>query len=245
MRHWIAICLLCAPCAAAAQTFTTLAFFSDGVTSPSSLVQGRDGGLYGTSSDGGTNGHGTVFKVTPSGVLTTLYNFCSQPNCADGSYAFAQLSLGEDGNFYGTTQSGGTGDLGTVFRITPAGGYTLLHAFRGLDGASPSALVLASDGNFYGTTSGGGSHDGTGGGTIFKSTSAGTLSTLHAFNRSSGAGGEPGCPYPRQGRKPVRNNGWRRDSYLRVYLPRIRRVRNRVQDHVARDIHQPSQLRPL
>jgi uncharacterized repeat protein (TIGR03803 family) len=99
MRYWITICLICVASAAlSAQTFTTIAYFTDGVTEPSSLVQGRDGSLYGTSSNGGTSGNGIVFKITPDGTLTTLYNFCSQPNCTDGYYPFAALALGEDGN---------------------------------------------------------------------------------------------------------------------------------------------------
>ena len=83
MSYWKTICLGCvllaATAIASAQTFTILAYFTNGVTAPASLVQGWDGNFYGTSSDGGTNGDGTVFKVTPDGVLTTLYNFCSQP----------------------------------------------------------------------------------------------------------------------------------------------------------------------
>jgi uncharacterized repeat protein (TIGR03803 family) len=188
MRYWITICLFCAACGISpAQTFTTLAYFTNGVTVPSSLVQGRDGNFYGTSNNGGTYGDGTVFKVTPAGVLTTLYNFCSHPSCVDGYYPFAALVVGKDGNFYGTTQNGGASGLGTVFRITPGGAYTVLHSFQGLDGAEPDAgLVLAGDGNFYGTAANGGEPGGAGGGTIFRITPAGSLTTLHAFNRSSG-----------------------------------------------------------
>ena len=79
---------------ASAQTFTTLAYFTDGSAVFSSLIQGRDGNLYGTSNDGGASGHGSVFKVTPGGVLTTLHSFCSQPGCTDGYYPFSVLAPG-------------------------------------------------------------------------------------------------------------------------------------------------------
>ncbi len=112
---WRAICFGCvltASVSAFSQTFETLAYFSDGSTLFSSLIQGRDGDLYGTSNNGGTNGHGSVFKMTPSGELTTLYSFCSQPNCTDGFFPFSALVLGSDGNFYGTTQNGGSAGFG-------------------------------------------------------------------------------------------------------------------------------------
>jgi uncharacterized repeat protein (TIGR03803 family) len=169
---------------APAQTFTTLVYFNDGSSVFSSLIQGRDGSLYGTSNNGGVSGAGSVFKVTPSGTLTTLYSFCSQANCADGSLPFSALSLGVDGNFYGTTQNGGTVGLGTAFKITPGGGFTVLHSFDGTDGSSPDAgLVLGSDGNFYGTTYGGGNSEA---GTVFKITPAGALTTLHSFAGTDG-----------------------------------------------------------
>jgi uncharacterized repeat protein (TIGR03803 family) len=132
--------------------------------------------LYGTTcgyacgSGAGTvfQGDGTVFKITPGGTLATLYSFCSQSACADGEYPDAGLVRGTDGNFYGTTYSGGAGANGgggTLFRITPDGTLTTLYSFcsQGTpeypckDGASPFAgLVQATDGNFYGTTYSGG-----------------------------------------------------------------------------------------
>jgi len=83
---------------------------------PVVLAQGRDGNLYGTARNGGTSGLGTVFKITPSGSMTTIYNFSG----TDGAYPIGGLSLGLDGNFYGTTSAGGTDNLGTIFKITPA-----------------------------------------------------------------------------------------------------------------------------
>jgi uncharacterized repeat protein (TIGR03803 family) len=190
MSYWKRVCLGCALFAAmeissSAQTFTQLASFTDGSSVFSSLVQGRDGGLYGISNNGGTGGYGTVFKVTPAGTLITMYRFCSQPNCTDGFYPFGALVLGTDGNFYGTAQNGGASGLGVVFKITPGGVYSVLHSFSGTDGNYPDAgLVLGSDKNFYGVTSGGGTLSV---GTVFKMTPAGTLTTLHSFDGSDGS----------------------------------------------------------
>lgn len=132
------------------------------------LVQGSDGNLYGTTNYGGVSLDGTVFKITPSGKLTTLYSFCSKgwPSCAEGTRPVAGLVEGADGNFYGTTQYGGVScpaenqggiqvGCGTVFKITPSGSLTVLHNFTGgNDGAFPSsALVEGPDGSFYGMTS--------------------------------------------------------------------------------------------
>ncbi len=107
-------------------TLTTLHSFdsTDGI-GPTGLMQATDGSLYGTTSEGGGNGgpYGTVFKITLSGSLTTLYNFCSLPNCADGGSPGAGLVQAADGNFYGTTEGFGAncpqnGQCGTVFRLS-------------------------------------------------------------------------------------------------------------------------------
>jgi uncharacterized repeat protein (TIGR03803 family) len=176
------LCLVI-PRAGRAQTLTTLANFSGtNGANPyfAPLVQGRDGNLYGTTSAGGAHGQGTVFKVTPTGTLTTLYSFCAQSRCADGSAPFAGLLLGTDGNFYGTTESGGANGEGSVFKITPRGRLTTLHSFNISDGSNPyAALIQATDGNFYGTTEAGGAHIL---GTVFKITPQGVLTTLHSFN---------------------------------------------------------------
>ena len=186
--------LFCAliPLAASAQTFTTLANFtgtngSNPLFAP--LVQGPDGNLYGTTSAGGAHSKGTVFKITPAGTLTTLYSFCSQTNCVDGSAPYAGLILGADGNFYGTTESGGAHrNNGTVFKITARGVLTTLHSFNSSDGANPyAALLQANDGNFYGTTESGGAHLL---GTVFKMTPTGALTTLHSFNSTDGSSPE-------------------------------------------------------
>ena len=161
-------------------TFCSQANCTDGAEPFSGLVQ-AGGNFYGTTYWGGANGVGTVFKVTPGGQLTTLYNFCSQPGCSDGSNPVAGL-VQVGGNFYGTTNDGGANGYGTVFEITPAGQFTMLHSFDYLDdGAYPEAgLVQATDGNLYGTTRDGGA-SGNAAGTVFKITPAGQLTTLYAF----------------------------------------------------------------
>ncbi|HEV2379931.1 MAG TPA: choice-of-anchor tandem repeat GloVer-containing protein [Terriglobia bacterium] len=187
--------LLCAlvPPATRAQTFTSLLSFNgtDGANPFFSvLAQGTDGNLYGTTSARGSHGKGTVFKITPSGTLTTLYSFCAKSKCTDGSVPYGGLVLGTDGNFYGTTFSGGTLGVGTVYKITPAGKLTTLHSFNFSDGYNPyDALIQATDGNFYGTTQFGGAHLL---GNVFKMTPQGVVTNLHSFNSSDGSEPEAG-----------------------------------------------------
>ncbi len=193
VANCFAVVILCALIALPvhAQTLTTLVNLkgSNGANPLfGSLLQGADGNLYGTTSAGGAHSQGTVFKMTRSGILTTLYSFCAQSNCADGSAPYAGLILATDGNFYGTTQSGGANRSGTVFKITPNGVLTTLHSFNSRDGAMPyAALLQATDGNFYGTTESGGAHLL---GTIFKITHSGTFTTLHSFNSTDGSSPE-------------------------------------------------------
>src|SRR5208283_2081962 len=133
--------------------------------------------FYGTTTSGGvtncSDGCGTIFKITPSGTLTTLYSFCSQSNCPDGYNPWG-LVQARDGNFYGATGHGGAsgnncGGLGcgTVFKITSSGTLTTLYSCCPLggcqleapDGQFPNGKLLqANDGNFYGTTSSGGAN---------------------------------------------------------------------------------------
>ena len=169
-----------------AGTLTTLHSFtgSDGQRPFGALVQGSDGNFYGTTAGDGTNTtggkDGTVFKITPSGTLTTLHTF----DGTDGSDSVAALALGSDGNFYGTTRQGGSKGVGTVFVISPGGVFNTLYSFSGPDGANPeSDLVQDNNGNFYGTTfAGGTSNDGT----IFVITTAGALTVLHDFAGTDG-----------------------------------------------------------
>ncbi len=165
---------------------------ADGANPFAGLVQGSDGNFYGTAFFGGSYGYGTVLKITPSGSLTTLHSFCSQPSCSDGYSSFAPLLQASDGNFYGTTHSGGSYGYGTVFKITPSGSLTTLYSFCSqancTDGANPYAgLVQGSDGNFYGTTQKGGYYCSPEGcGTVFRITTSGALTTLHSFNYTDG-----------------------------------------------------------
>jgi len=186
----VVLVLIATAIALPAQTEKTLLSFdgADGASPESQLVQGFDGNLYGTTVGGGLNSKGTVFKVTPAGVLSTLYSFCAQTSCADGETPYAGLVQSSNGNFFGTTYQGGAHAVGTVFKITPGGALTTLYSFCSqtscTDGESPVAgLVQASDGNFYGATTAGGTNSD---GTIFRITPGGTLTTLHSFSGTDG-----------------------------------------------------------
>jgi len=167
-------------------TFTLLHSFngiSEGELPVAPPIQGADGNFYGTTSNGGGEVFGTVYKMTPSGSLTTLYTF-------DGTvrYPYA-LTLGTDGNFYGTAGGGSTTPDGAVFKITPQGKLTVLHSFSVTDGESPyGAIIQGTDGNFYGTTEKGGSG---GFGVVYKMTPAGVVTDLRAFNEDDGLGISP------------------------------------------------------
>jgi uncharacterized repeat protein (TIGR03803 family) len=152
---------------------------ADGFSPNGPMVQGPDGNFYGTTTGGGVNcpqseSCGTVFKITPAGKLTTLYSFCAQSNCADGTDPWG-LALATDGNFYGVTSGGGTSSncgnqgCGTIFQVTATGKLTTLYNFC-VEANCPDgmgalvSLLQATDGTFYGTTAFGGAY---GDGTIF------------------------------------------------------------------------------
>jgi uncharacterized repeat protein (TIGR03803 family) len=185
----------------------------NGANVDAGLLQGPDGNFYGLTTAGGTEGTnwcvtsvgiagcGTIFELTPTGMLTVLHNFCGPNGCGtlatDGTNPLGRLAIGPDGNLYGTTQSGGLAEVynqGTIFRISLSGsGYTIVHLFTGAtgsgDGANPAAgLTLGSDGNFYGTTEFGGS---SGYGTVFKMTLAGTVTIMHSFANNDPDGQQP------------------------------------------------------
>jgi len=179
-------------------TLTTLHAFcsqsgcADG-ENPNGLVQATNGDFYGTTYEGGANNSGTVFKITPSGKLTTLYSFCSQSECTDGGLPRAGLIQADNGDLYGTTGGRpGTESYGTVFKITPSGTLTTLYRFCSqsgcTDGEEPYAgLVQATNGDLYGTTAYGGANCAPlGCGTVFKITPTGTLKTLYSFCSQSG-----------------------------------------------------------
>ncbi len=161
-----------------------VAFGSDegtGSTPSAEMIEAQDGNFYGTTSEGGTGNYGSVFKMTPTGVLSTLASF----NLTNGSKPAAGLVQGIDGAFYGTTSQGGAHKEGTVFKVTPAGVLTtLVHFDSVINCAFPEGtLVAGKDGNFYGTTRGGGvGHHGT----VFMVTPGGVLTRLFSFDGLNG-----------------------------------------------------------
>ena len=173
---------------------------NDGAKPAAGLVQGTDGNFYGTTYQGGSTGDGTVFQMTPSGTVTILHSFHDGTVTGDGAYPTAGLVQGKDGNFYGTTSQYGTNFAGVLFKVTPTGAETILYQFGGpmVNNTTPPAvplggLILATDGNFYGTTSqGGGSNGTTAGGTIYRLTPAGMVTTVHSFSTTA-AGTYPEC----------------------------------------------------
>jgi uncharacterized repeat protein (TIGR03803 family) len=164
------------------------------------------GNFYGVTGFGGNNGigEGTIFSITPSGIENVLYNFCSLPNCADGQRPVEGLVEDAQGNLYGVTLYGGSGNTacdgmtcGAVFKLDGTGHETVLHSFtNGVDGGLPQAgLVSDGQGSFYGATSqgGNGSTACTGGcGTVFKIDASGNFSVIHSFSGPDGG-------YPRFG----------------------------------------------
>ena len=151
--------------AGAVTTLFTFTYDNNGGAPSGGLVQGSDGNFYGATRNGGANDYGTVYQLTPAGVLTILHTFIGG---SDGGGPEGELVQAGDGNFYGTTSDGGTNNNGTVFQLTPAGTLTTLYAFTGNDGSAPMAgLAPGGDGGFYGTTEAGGAD---GDGTIYQLT---------------------------------------------------------------------------
>lgn len=184
--------------------FCSLPGCADGGAPYGALVEAKNSGdLYGVTTGGGANpgpygiGTGTIYKITLTGSLTTLYNFCSETDCADGYQPYAGLVQATNGDYYGTTGYGGAHGGGTLFKITAGGTFSRLYSFCSrsgcADGGSPyGALVQGNDGNLYGTTTYGGDSPylstlpsagpfGKPGGTVFKFTPQGKLTTLYSF----------------------------------------------------------------
>jgi uncharacterized repeat protein (TIGR03803 family) len=163
-------------------TFSVLRSFvytTDGGLPNGSLIVGIDGSLYGTTSGGGPNRAGTIFKITTAGVYTVLRSLTLT---TDGGAPKGTLVKGADGNYYGLTSDGGASLFGTAFKITAAGVYTVLAKFSGSGGSAPfESLIQAADNGLYGTTSTGGTYNY---GTIFK-LCGGVTTTMFSFNRST------------------------------------------------------------
>ena len=190
---------------------------TDGAAPVAGLVFDTEGNLYGTTLRGGAYagcgieygyGCGTVFKVTPSGKESVLYNFCAQSGCSDGESPYSTLIFDAKENLYGTTLAGGDyggpTSGGTVFKVTLSGKESVLHSFceqsQCADGADPYAgLVFDRKGNLYGTTQWGG----VGGGTVFKITRSGKESVLYNFcgqsNCSDGLAPNGGLIFDKKG----------------------------------------------
>jgi uncharacterized repeat protein (TIGR03803 family) len=163
-----------------AQTPTTLHAFEQGPTDAcepeDNIVQGRDGNMYGVGVTCGTNGTGAVYKISPTGAESVVFNFPS-----NWSSCFSGLTLGSNGNFYGTCFTTPTGN-GSIFQLTPAGVFTDKYDFTGVNGDTEPvyAPIQASDGNFYGTTG----YYPFSCGNIYQLTAAGVYKNLHTFSGS-------------------------------------------------------------
>ncbi len=175
---------------AAAQTYTVLYNLGSNTGDPLNpagiglISQGRDGNLYTTSQGGGSHGAGTAFVFTPGGGLTRLFDF--SPYSAPTA-PWSGLTLGTNGNFYGTTTSGGiTHAVGTAFIMTPSGSTSFPWSFTGGtdEGVPEAAPVLGLDGNLYGTTTE--VYAGTYG-TAYKISPTGKFATIHTFKFTDGA----------------------------------------------------------
>jgi uncharacterized repeat protein (TIGR03803 family) len=160
---------------------TVLHDFGADSRNPGGLTLGRNGRFYGTTSNGGTNGYGTIYEMTPDGIVKNLHEFIG----SDDGYPQAPPIQSLYGDFYGTATGVVDGTPGTLYKINSYGDYTELHLFLGTDGLNPvGPLVQATNYWFYGTASSGGAH---GEGTIFRISSGGTFEALHNFDGTDGA----------------------------------------------------------
>ena len=271
-RHLCLALLLLTATALPAQTYTESVLHSfngttDG-TSPLGLIQASDGNFYGTTGAystslvtpvrsqprSGSEYYGTIFKMTPSGTLSTLYTFCAAGgSCPDGSAPVGGLTEGPDGNLYGTTDDGGATGYGSIFQITFAGTFTTLYSFCPLaqdncpDGANPYApLVVGSDGNLYGSNLNFGSSFGGGnaavGGTVFRlalpagTTPAKLTTVTYLCQQTSGYycvdGNAPLGALTGNGRRHLLRNHLqrRRHECRRHHLPG--HLRQQIQEHL-------------
>jgi uncharacterized repeat protein (TIGR03803 family) len=165
----------------------------DGSEPYGTLVRDNKGNLYGTTSQGGAYGGGTVFEISATGTESILHSFVFD-SLEDGFYPETGLIMDRRGNLYGTTYVGGAFGHGTAFRLAPDGTETILHSFGATrsDGDNPvGSLVMDKQGNLYGTTSAGGALQK---GTVFKLAPNGTEWLLHSFDPKLGDG-----EYPRAG----------------------------------------------
>jgi len=161
---------------------------SDGCNPDAGVVIGKKNILYGTTPACGAKNYGTIFKVTQSGVQTTLHTF--NLDGTDGILPYAGVTLDKAGNLYGTTYEGGTNDAGTVYKLTATGTETILHSFSfvGTEGYYPqSRVVFDKQSNLYGSTTYGVGNLGT----VYEITQNGTETVLHRFNKDGTDGYHP------------------------------------------------------
>ena len=169
-------------------SFCSLTGCDDGNDPEGGVALGLDGNLYGTTKIGGKDGAGTIFKVTPTGTLTTLYSFT---NSTDDSAPIYRVVLGQDGNFYGVSEAEYNGQYGAFFRISASGVFKELADFDYTNGSLPNLPTQGTDLNFYGTAQQGGDN-GTNCGVIYKATTGGKITVLHNF-----------AGYPTDGCRPI------------------------------------------
>jgi uncharacterized repeat protein (TIGR03803 family) len=165
-----------------AQTPTVIHGFEDLPTEAcqpeGNIVQGRDGNMYGLGLYCGTNNTGAMYKISPSGTESVVYSFPS-----NYSFCFSGLTLGSDGNFYGTCFSTPAGSgAGAIFKLTPAGVFTDVYDFTGAYGDTEPLYppLQAADGNYYGVTG----YYPYSCGNVYKLTAAGVYTNLHTFSGS-------------------------------------------------------------
>lgn len=172
-------------------SFCRLQNCADGSEANGTLIIDKSGNLYGTTEEGGANGTGTVYRVSPSGTETVLYGFGPASSDGDGSYPQMGLAMDSHGTLYGVTENGGINNYGTLFKVSSDGAETILHTFYTVasDGAYPfGPVVLDKKGNIYGTTTSGGKY---GYGVVYKISVDGTETILHSFDPKTGDGVEP------------------------------------------------------
>jgi uncharacterized repeat protein (TIGR03803 family) len=164
---------------AQAQTYTVLHEFTGGVDGafPHQMIQGADGNFYGTSTFGGANNFGNIYKLDPSDSLTVLYSF---EGGAGGVEPEGTVFRDSNGDLYGTTREGGDPHCkcGIFFELDTNDDFTILHTFTGADGAFASNNIVSVNGDLYGTTESGGSN---GWGVIYKITKTGHYTVVHNF----------------------------------------------------------------
>ena len=160
-------------------SFCALTSCADGLGPWGGLNLGKDGNFYGTTTGGGSVASGTVFRLTPTGTLTTVWNF---DNGTDGGAPWYPPLQGLDGNFYGVSSTVYSGDYGAFYKLVPTATPPYKESvpvdFNYTNGNDPNLPVQATDGNFYGSAFSGGSK---GIGVVYRTTAAGVITVLHNF----------------------------------------------------------------